>query len=658
MKTVWSRCSVALPTMTVALAIFGRADTIFAAQKTEPTAASKHALDWIELTDVYGKTGPFADHRGERWTVVAFLGTECPLARLYASRLSDLARQFDGQQVEFVGVNSNCQDNLTEIEAYGRRYDLTIPMLKDVGHHLADALGAKRTPQVFVLDQENRVVYQGRIDDQYGVGYSRDKPNRHDLRLALTALSTGDPVELPLTEPVGCIIGRQPVPDETATVTYSNQVARVFQKHCVECHRDGQIAPFALTDYQEAVGWAETVAEVIRDQRMPPWHANPDYGHFKNARLMTDAEKQLIYDWVASGAPQGDPADLPEPRDYVSGWRLPREPDTVIEMRNRPFPIPSGGTVEYQYFVVDPGFQEEKWVKSAEVIPGNFNVVHHCIVFVRPPEAEGLRGFGWLAAYVPGQAPVVYPDGMARRIPAGSKLIFQMHYTPNGTSQEDLTRLGILFADSETVDRELVTLGALNRQFEIPAGAKDYQVETTMDWFPEGGQVVALAPHMHVRGKTFRFTAKSSSGDHVLLDVPNYDFNWQHVYELAEPIALPEDTTIHCVASYDNSAANLVNPDPSVPVTWGDQTWQEMMVGFVDVAVSRDAKIKLPWESNETVDVSEDELDAFFARFDVNADGFVHRDEVPTSFAVFAFWRYDTDDDERLSRKEAAAISE
>jgi hypothetical protein len=283
--------------------------------------------------------------------------------------------------------------------------------------------------------------------------------------------------------------------------------------------------------------------------------------------------------------------------------------------------------------------------------------VHHCIVFVRPPDAEGLRGFGWLAAYVPGQSPVVLPAGMARRVPAGSKLIFQMHYTPNGTPQEDLTKLGILFADGRTVDRELVTIGALNRQFEIPAGARNYEIETTMDWFPKGGQVISLAPHMHVRGKSFRFTAQNSQGEQVLLDVPNYDFNWQHVYELEKPLALPADTQIHCVATYDNSEANLVNPDPTVPVTWGDQTWQEMMVGFVDVAVSRDAKLKLPWASDNKAEVSQTELDGFFARFDADGDGFVHRDEVPTPFAVLAFRRYDKNNDERLSRDEAAAMN-
>ncbi len=391
---------------------------------------------------------------------------------------------------------------------------------------------------------------------------------------------------------------------------------------------------------------------------MPPWHANPAYGDFKNARLMTDAEKELVYAWVDAGAPQGDPAKLPEPVTYVSAWRLPQEPDIVLEMRSRPFLIPAEGTVEYQYFVVDPGFETEKWVKSAEVIPGNFNVVHHCIVFVRPPDANGLRGFGWLAAYVPGQAPVVLPSGMAHRVPAGSKLVFQMHYTPNGSPQQDLTKLGIVFADEAEVEREIVTLGALDRSFEIPPGAKDFQVETTMDWFPEGGQVVSLAPHMHVRGKSFRFIAEDGDTRRVLLDVPNYDFNWQHVYEFRTPQPLAENTLIRCVAHFDNSPDNLVNPDPTAAVTWGDQTWEEMMVGFVDVAVSRDAEIKLPWETGEVDEpAKDDEIDAFFQRFDTDKDGFVHREEVPTTFAVFAFSRFDENDDGMLDRAEASEMT-
>lgn len=615
-------------------------------------------LDSVELTDPYGKPHQLAEYRTGNWTVVTFLGTECPLVRLYAQRLSDLADEFSSRGVSFVGVNSNCQDSLTEISAYRRRYDLGIPLLKDVGHHLADALGAERTPQVFVLDRDNNIRYQGRIDDQYGVGYSREKPTRQDLRLALAALTSGRMVEVPNTEAVGCYIGRLPKPSDEATVTYSDQIARIFQKHCVECHRDGQIAPFALTDYDEAVGWAETIAEVIRDQRMPPWHASTAHGDFKNARLMTNVEKELVYQWVDSGAPAGDLANLPEPQTYVSGWRLPNEPDLVLEMRSRPFPIPSQGTVEYQYFVADPGFETEKWVKSAEVIPGNFNVVHHCIVFVRPPDANGLRGFGWLAAYVPGQAPVVLPPGTARRVPAGSKLVFQMHYTPNGVPQQDLTKLGIVFTNEAEVEQEIVTLGALNRSFEIPPGAKDFEVETTMDWFPQGGRVVSLAPHMHVRGRSFRFIAEDGDHRRVLLDVPNYDFNWQHVYEFREPQSLSENTLIRCVARFDNSADNLVNPDPTASVTWGDQTWQEMMVGFVDVAVSRDAEIKLPWENNEVDEpASEDDVDEFFERFDTDKDGFVHREEVPTTFAVFAFSRFDDNNDSMLDRAEASEIA-
>ncbi len=614
-------------------------------------------LDSIRLTDIYGKGHRLADLRGDTFTVVTFLGTECPLARLYAPRLSRLANEFEARGVRFVGVNSNCQDNLTEIGSYARRYGMTTPMFKDVGHHLADRLGAERTPETFVIDRSDAVVYHGRIDDQYGVGYSRDKPTRDDLKRALEALTSGHRVEVANTDVVGCFIGRQPKPDEDASVTYSNQIARIFQKQCVECHREGQIAPFALTDYDEAVGWAETIAEVIRDQRMPPWHANPKHGAFANGRIMTEAEKQLVYDWVDLGAPLGDPNDLPEPTGYVTGWRLPKRPDVVIPMRDRAFTIPAEGTVEYQYFVADPGFTEEKWIKSAEVIPGNFGVVHHCIVFVRPPDADGLRGFGWLAAYVPGQAPVVLPEGMGRRVPAGSKLIFQMHYTPNGTPQKDLTKVGVVFADDESITQELVTLGALNRDFEIPPAAKDYVLEASMDWFPPGGQVVSLAPHMHVRGKTFRFTARAGDTERVLLDVPNYDFNWQHVYVLDEPLPLPEDTTIHCRATFDNSADNLVNPDPTVPVTWGDQTWQEMMVGFVDVAVDRSTKIALPWDDAASSTVAAADLDAFFDRFDTDGDGLVQRREVPTWF-VFAFWAYDENHDNQLSRTEAANISE
>ena len=612
----------------------------------------------VSLPDTYGQTHSLSDFSASKLLVVAFLGNECPLAKLYGKRLAELSTEFDSQDVTFIGVNANRQDSLTELAAYGRRYQIEFPLLKDTTGEVAQEFGATRTPEVFVLDRSRQVLYQGRIDDQYGVGYSRSKPEREDLREAIEAALAGRQIELVKTEAVGCLIGKPREPDPNSPVTYSNQIARVLQKHCVECHRTGEIAPFTLTDYEEVVGWSDMIAEVVESKRMPPWGANPQHGEFLNSRLMTDEEKQLIYDWVEAGAPEGDPSELPEPRQFVDGWRLPQEPDLVIPMSDRPFVVPAEGVVEYQYFAADPKFAEDTWISASDVVPGERSVVHHVIVFISPPEETRRRGLGWLAAYVPGQSSMQLPPGQARLVPAGSKLIFQMHYTPNGSPQEDLTKIGLVFADPNTVTEEIVTTVALEEKFEIPPHAENYRVSKTRHHWPAQGRLLAMSPHMHVRGKSFRFEAIwPDERREVLLDIPNYDFNWQNSYQLAGPIEIPEGFAIECVAHFDNSVNNLVNPDPNASVRWGDQTWNEMMIGFFEVAVPRgsmDAKRKQVSRGPTEADKQRARQIAgqLFQRFDANKDDRIDRDELPSSFRAFAFYRYDRNRDRVITAEE------
>jgi hypothetical protein len=430
----------------------------------------------------------------------------------------------------------------------------------------------------------------------------------------------------------------------------------------VECHRQGDIAPFSLTDYDEVVGWADTIAEVIKLQRMPPWHANPKHGHFLNQRLMTDKEKQLIYDWVSAGAPEGDRADLPRPRTFLKGWQLPRQPDRIVEMSETPFTVAAQGTIEYQYFVVDPGFTEDTWIQAAEVIPGNRQVVHHAIVFVRPPKLDPSQGMGWLTAYVPGQSILSLPEHQAKLVPAGSQLVFQMHYTPTGREQEDKTSVGLLLADPAKVTERVISKLVINRNFEIPPGAENHRIDAVADRFPKGSRLLAISPHMHLRGKSFRFYVKQGGKSRILLDVPRYDFNWQHVYALQTPLELTDGISIHCSGFFDNSENNLVNPDPSAVVRWGDQTWEEMMLGFMEIAVP--LKTKKPGRVFQERELTaKEEAEAARAardllkRFDKNGDGRVERAEVPDSFAVFAFRRMDHDGSKTISYEEALRAS-
>ena len=560
-----------------------------AADNSEAERIGKPVANFT-LQDFRGKQHSLDGHKESKLVVIAFLGTECPLAKLYGPRLQSLANSYELSEVAFVGINSNCQDSITEIAAYARIHEITFPLLKDTGNRLADTMSAVRTPEVFLLDQERRIAYWGRIDDQYGVGVVRKAPTRQDLKVAIDELLAGKPVAHSVKQAEGCFIGRVRKPDESSEVTYSNQISRILQKRCVQCHREGEIAPFALDKYEEVVGWAETIAEVVKDERMPPWHASKKFGHFVNDRRLSDQEKDLIYKWVESGAPKGDVSKLPTPEKYTVGWQLPKKPDLVLPIAKRPYRVPAEGVVRYQYFRVDPEFKEDKWIQAAELLPGNRAVVHHILAFARVPgERSGSGGLdGFLVGYVPGLLARPFPDGMAKRIPAGSELIFQVHYTPIGSAQVDVSKIGFVFAEPDQVKYEVKTTSAAQRYLRIPPGEENYRVTAISRSSRDDALLLGFMPHMHVRGKAFRYEAMARDGDReVLLDVPKFDFNWQTSYRLTEPLKLAAGTRIHCTAHFDNSEFNLNNPDPTKTVRWGDQTWEEMMIGYFDVAVPR-----------------------------------------------------------------------
>ena len=613
----------------------------------------------FELPAAGGSSIAFPDAAHTGPTVLCFLGAECPLARLYAPRLAELAAEFEPQGVRFIGIDSNCHDSLDEVRQFVADYKLPFSVAKDYDNVVADRFEATRMSEVFVVDANLRIRYRGRIDDRYRPGITRGQAQREDLRVAIEEVLAGQPVSVPVTEVTGCLIGRVKQSVANAKVTYCRDVARVLQTHCVECHRAGEIGPFALTDYDEVIGWADTMLETIDDGRMPPWHASPDHGHFANARFMSEADKQTLRDWVAAGVPFGDVVDLPPPMPPASTWQLDREPDVVIPMRDRPFVVPAEGTVEYQYFVVDPGFTEDKWVTGAQVIPGSRAVVHHVIIFVRPPDGSEFRGSSWVTAYVPGQRTGMLPPGHGRFVPAGSTLVFQMHYTPNGTQQSDLTKVGLLFGKDSDITHEVYSEIGLEQEFEIPPHAADYTVTAAPRRKPDHGTLLAVAPHMHLRGKSFRLVSRAAGNETVLLDVPRYDFNWQHVYAFAEPLPLESIGRLEFTTTFDNSEANPVNPDPAEHVTWGDQTWEEMAVAFFEIAVPRDrsgtAKSEPPPDPAEEQQRNaeiERFVAKFFERFDANGDGQVTRSEVPVAIDRFGFGRFDDDGDDRLTREE------
>lgn len=623
-------------------------------------------IDNFTSRDFLGKEHSLNDYARAELIVVAFLGNDCPLAKLYAPRLRKLAEQYADRGVEFLGVNSNVQDTPTRIAAYVRRYVVPFPILKDAGNKVADLFGAERTPEVFLLDSQRVIRYRGRIDDQYGVGFQRPTVTHRELAEAIEELLAGKAVSTPVTEAVGCIIGRVSEVEPHGEITYTKHISRILNRRCVECHREGELAPFPLTSYDDVVGWGETMLEVVEDRRMPPWFADPRYGHFVNDSGMSEEEKELLALWVANGCPEGDSADLPEPPNFASGWRSGK-PDAVYHMPAE-YPVPAEETVDYQYFMVDPKFEEDVWVTGAEARPGNSEVVHHIVIYAVPPEAklvvaalvtkqrltggpliadnigrrdsnrrverrqddekqrqataernrrrrnareQGIqpdrqRGNGdigqMVAIYAPGMPPWTYPEGTAMRIRKGSVLVFQMHYTPNGTAQTDRSYVGFQLAEPDEV-RKRVRYGlATNSRIVVPPYDPDY-VATAAHTMAEDMLLLNLFPHMHYRGKAFRFEALYPDGSReILLDVPRYDFNWQLRYDLAEPKLLPQGTQLLCTARFDNSQQNPLNPDPSRTVRFGLQSWQEMLVGYYTVVSAAEDLSKQPLSTADSGD--------------------------------------------------------
>ncbi len=638
------------------LLVFVCSSFLFASEKTEST---KTGLLTFRLPTADGGIAELTEKSEHKATVVCFLGAECPLARLYGPKLNQMRAAYQSLGVRFIGVNSNQQDSLEDVQKYVKRYEIQFPVAKDYGNEVADQFKAVRTPEVFVLDKSLKIRYRGRIDNQYLPGISRAETTSHDLKNALDQLIAGKTVNVASTEPNGCFIGRVKKTTGKTNLTFCKEVAGVLNRHCVECHRKGEIGPFSLTDYDEVRGWAETMLETIDDGRMPPWHASPKYGKYANARFMSEADKNILRDWVAGGMPFGDVKDQPQLPKFRDGWHLTQVPKAVYQMRKRPFLVPKEGVVEYQYFVVDPEFKEDKWVTGAQVLPGNRSVVHHAIVFIRPPDGSDFRGIGWLTAYVPGQRINMLPPGRARRIPAGSKLVFQMHYTPTGSVEEDISKVGLLFGNEKEVTHEVFTLVGIDQEFEIPPHAKDFPVSAKVRRIPPQAELLAIAPHMHLRGKSFRLFMKQKDDAKILLDVPHYDFNWQHIYELSQPMKLDTVDELKFTVRFDNSEENPFNPDPNEYVTWGDQTWEEMALAFFEIAEPRFSKqkTKKPEKKKKHTELERKQrVDQFVAefiqRFDKNKDGHVDVDEMPLSTKRFGFRNLDQNEDGRLQTKE------
>ena len=558
-----------------------------------------------EVRTIDGKVLPVVPSPGGA-TALVFYSTECPISNAYSPTLNAIVESQPAGRFAMVGVCVDPDLSAGDVAMHAREFGLKFPVAVDRDGSIAAKLGVKVTPEAVVLDSDGKVRYRGRIDDTYAArGQRRANASTSDLKDAIAAVLAGKEVAHDQVEAIGCPI---PVPPKTALKpTFAKDVAPILQKNCQQCHRPGQVGPFPLTTYEQARKRAGDIAGQVLDRRMPPWKADPTVGPgFKHSKALSEDDIAIIAAWAESGAPEGDPADMPAPPVYPEGWDL-GTPDLILEA-SEDFALPARGNDIYRCFVIPTNLPEDKYISAIEYRPGNRKVVHHVLAYVdttgqgrKRDEADpgpgyscfsgpGIEIHGDLGGWAPGNEPAFLPEGIGRILPSKADVVMQVHYNLSGKPETDRTRIGIYFA-RKPIKQILHWNAVLNMAMKIPAGASNYEVEAgwknpEFGWkIPVDVTALSVLPHMHLLGKDMTMTVSFPDGrDLDLIRINDWDFNWQGTYYFEKPIDLPAGTILKVRAHYDNSSSNPRNPrNPPQPVGWGEATTDEMCIGFLSV---------------------------------------------------------------------------
>jgi hypothetical protein len=534
----------------------------------------------LSFKDIHYLPRSLADFPKARAFVLVFTTTTCPVVGRYLPVLRELEKAYRGRGVQFLAINEGANDTIRAVASQAVRHEMEFPFVKDVAGGCARALGVRRTPEVVVLDATRHIRYRGRIDDQYRLGGTRPEPTRRDLAEAVDAVLAGKEVAVAETPVDGCPITPAEPDGNDARVTFTDDVAPILRKHCAECHRPGTTAPFSLLTYADAKAQAEAVAEAVADERMPPWYASDDFGHFINRRGLSADEKRKLALWARSGMKVGDAAKLPKPPAPAGpeGRWLIGTPDLVLSAPRHD--IPASGSIPYKYVPLPYLFLHDTWMQGIQILPDNPRVVHHCnMAYVLVGDKSKTAHF--ITGTVPGGTPMTLDGGVAFRIPQGAALLLQIHYVTTGKEEQCQISVGFKYAGG-AIHKQLRHELLVDRDFAIPPGAPAHSVRASkvLDRDALG---LALFVHMHLRGRDMTFRAVGPDGKaETLLMVPNYSFDWQIPYRW-EPgkMRFPKGTRLECLAHYDNSAFNPYNPNPKVTVKDGDQSHDEMLNGYV-----------------------------------------------------------------------------
>ena len=618
------------------LAALSFAGMTIAAEDAGPSKAKLgERIPNLVFRDADGGKHPLHDLKNQKAIVVVFLSFECPVSKSYSKPLVDLHKELGKHGVTFLGLTVNEDDSAAEVAKHAKEYELDFPVYLDEGLAAARALEADYTPEVFVLDGDFKLRYRGRIDNKYSSRLKARQATKLDLSQALGEILSGRPVAEPATKAVGCTIDRdaKPVP-ATAKATYYRDVLPILQTNCQTCHRPGESGPFALMKYAQAVKWADLVKEYTQKRVMPPWKPSTGVAMHHERRL-TDKEIATIADWADHGTPAGDPKDAPPERQFTDGWQL-GTPDLVLTPTDDYILGPTGKD-RFRCFVMPTGLPKDEYVTGVEIRAGNSRIVHHLLLFVdatggakklelaelakslnadatKTPAKEGDksgdhagqspddRGPGYtvamgigispqggLSGWSPGVSPRFLPEGAGYFLPKNSDVVMQVHYHRDGQLQKDRTKIGLYFA-KKPVEHVYASgaiaggkgTGFLNMYFSIPAGDDAFKL-TGERYATKDFTLYSISPHMHLVGKSIKLTMTPPDGKaQTLLGIDQWDYNWQEIYMLKEPIAVKAGTKFQVEAIYDNSDKNPVNPfNPPRRVTFGEETFNEMCFVFL-----------------------------------------------------------------------------
>jgi peroxiredoxin len=542
-------------------------------------------VDNFRLLDQNGKSHELYYSSDMKAVVLMVHGNGCPIVRQAVPALREIREKYQSQGVEFLLLNSNLQDKRDDVAAESKEFNVDFPILLDEAQLIGEQLGVVRTSEVFVIDPKSwKLVYRGPMDDR--LSYEKQRPaSKHYLTDALDAVVAGKPVKVPKADGVGCLVNfpERDLKPTHAQISYSKQIAPMLVEKCTACHQTGGVAPWAMTKYDVVKGFAPMIREVVRTQRMPPWHADPHYGEWQNTRGLSDDQRKLLVHWIEAGAPRGTgPDPLTSVKPDTNEWKHGK-PDLIVEVPA--YDIPATGVIEYQYPKVKNPLGRDVWITAVEIHPGAKQAIHHIIAqdpVVLNGQQRGGNGGGNLAGFAPGMSPIVYPADTGVLFPKDADFVFQMHYTPNGKAVTDHSKIGFYFREADNPPKYPLRLTALTDfRFQIPPGAKEYGTTVSRD-ITRDMLVYNFMPHSHLRGKSGTMSVVYPDGkQEILLNVPKYDFNWQTVYEYKEPKKIPAGSKLVWNFNWDNSTQNPGNPDPTKSVKWGDQTFEEMGIGFV-----------------------------------------------------------------------------